>query len=234
MSQIHQPNACLLCGAPLVYLREERPLTCALCGRTFSGSAHCENGHFVCDDCHGKESRAAIVSACLDEPSADPIRIAQRLMDLPPIHMHGPEHHTLVGAALLTAYHNAGGTVDLAPALAELERRSQKVPGGICGFWGCCGAAVSAGIFASIATGTTPLSADSFGLCDQLTGSCLQAIGRIGGPRCCKRDSFLAISTAVPFVSAHLGVDMELPDLIRCHWSRENGECIGRRCPFHP
>lgn len=28
-------------------------------------------------------------------------------------HMHGPEHHIMVGAALLTAYKNAGGDIDL-------------------------------------------------------------------------------------------------------------------------
>jgi hypothetical protein len=29
------------------------------------------------------------------------------LMAMPFCHMHGPEHHVMVGAALLTAYHNA-------------------------------------------------------------------------------------------------------------------------------
>ena len=63
-----------------------------------------------------------------------------------------------VEAALLTAYKNAGGELDLEKALTEMQNRGKQVPGGICGFWGSCGAAVSTGIFLSIITGSTPLS----------------------------------------------------------------------------
>lgn len=53
---------------------------------------------------------------------------------MPFCHMHGPEHHTLVGTALLTAYHNSGGNIELLPALKEMAARGRKVPGGACGF----------------------------------------------------------------------------------------------------
>ncbi|MBQ5390561.1 MAG: alanine:cation symporter family protein, partial [Clostridia bacterium] len=55
-----------------------------------------------------------------------------------------------VGAALLAAYKNSGGEVDLENALMEMYNRGKQVPGGICGLWGSCGAAVSSGIFISI------------------------------------------------------------------------------------
>ena len=42
-------------------------------------------------------------------------------------HMHGPEHHVMVGAALLTAYKNAGGELDLEPALQEIASRGRYV-----------------------------------------------------------------------------------------------------------
>ena len=64
----------------------------------------------------------------------------------PYIYMHGPEHHVMVGAALLTAYHNAGGKVELEKALPEMYRRGKEVPGGACGFWGACGAVFSTGM----------------------------------------------------------------------------------------
>ena len=35
-------NACLICGAPLVYLPEAKPMECAGCGRTFTSNA-CHN-----------------------------------------------------------------------------------------------------------------------------------------------------------------------------------------------
>ena len=65
-------------------------------------------------------------------------------------HMHGPEHHIMVGAALLTAYKNAGGNIDLNKALLEMYSRGKDVPGGVCGFWGACGAAISTGMYMSI------------------------------------------------------------------------------------
>ena len=52
----------------------------------------------------------------------------------------------MVGAALLTAYRNAGGEIDLEPALREMMNRGKSVPGGACGFWGACGAGLSSGI----------------------------------------------------------------------------------------
>lgn len=42
--------------------------------------------------------------------------------------MHGPEHHIMVGCALLTAYHNAGGEIDLPKALNEMVSRDYRSP----------------------------------------------------------------------------------------------------------
>lgn len=226
--------ACLVCGAPLVYREQAVEMACANCGKRFLSNAACEHGHYICDDCHGAAGRVAIRLYCAHTPSKNPIEIAQALMALPSIHMHGPEHHALVGSALLAAYANSGGAVELERALDELERRSRAVPGGICGLWGCCGAAVSAGMFAALATGSTPLAGEAWGLSNRMTAACLEAIGAVGGPRCCKRDSFLAIRTAVDFCAEHLGVQMELPRRIRCPHSARNRECLRARCPFFP
>ena len=65
----------------------------------------------MCDDCH-TSGVDGIVGICMAESSSNPIEVMERLMSLPMCHMHGPEHHVMVGAALITAYHNAGGTVD--------------------------------------------------------------------------------------------------------------------------
>ena len=137
----------------------------------------------------------------------------------------------MVGAALLTAYKNAGGDIDLPKALVEMQSRGKKVPGGACGFWGACGAGISAGMFVSIITGSTPLAKEAWGLSNKMTSSALGAIGDVGGPRCCKRDSYLAVTKAVEFVKEHIGVVMEL-DEIRCIYSTQNNQCIGERCPF--
>ena len=225
-------TACLLCGAPLRYQDTAKEMTCAICGRTFSRNAACENGHFVCDDCHAAPAVAVIRHAGMTTASKDPVEIATAMMNCPSVHMHGPEHHILTGAALLASYTNAGGMLDLPGSLAEMIRRGSLVPGGFCGLAGACGAAVSAGIFYSIITQTNPLSTNSWREANLLTAACLTAIGNHGGPRCCKRDTFLAIRTAVPYVSEHLGISMELPVRISCTFSAGNRECLREHCPF--
>ncbi len=226
-------TGCLICGAPLHYFQQERELECALCHRKFPANASCEAGHFVCDECHTRRGLEVIREACGKSASRDPITLMQEIMENPFLYMHGPEHHVLVGAALLTAYHNCGGDIDLPQALSAMEERGKQIPGGVCGFCGCCGAAVSTGIFVSIATGATPLAAESWGLANSMTGKALERIGALGGPRCCKRDSFTAVLAAVEFAREHLGVTMEVPEEVVCTFSRENAQCLGRRCPYN-
>ncbi len=223
---------CLICGAPLEYLETEEPMECAICHKKENSKTRCVQGHYVCNDCHtaGLDS---IVGLCLHETSKNPVEILEKMMAMPFCHMHGPEHHVMVGAALLTAYKNAGGALDLPKALAEMLSRGKKVPGGACGFWGACGAGISSGMFVSIISGSTPLSVEPFALSHKMTAQSLAAIGEIGGPRCCKRDSFLSMLCAIEFVREEFGVEMERPEIVCTHF-RKNNQCIGKRCPFSP
>lgn len=225
-------DECLICGAPLKYTEQETDMTCVVCHKTEKSKTVCERGHYVCDECHTK-GLDSIVGVCLSETSKDPIAILRRLMALPFCHMHGPEHHVLVGSALLTAYRNAGGQIDLPAALSEMQARGRKVPGGACGFWGACGAGVSAGMFVSIVTGSTPLSVKEWQLSNYMTAGALGSIASAGGPRCCKRNSYIAITKAVEFSRNLLGVEMEL-GTIKCIHSAQNNQCITHRCPFYP
>lgn len=221
---------CLICGAPLKYLTNDEPMECAVCHKKENSSTVCVNGHYVCNECH-TQGIDAIMGVCLSESSRDPITIIQKMMALPFCHMHGPEHHVMVGSALLTAYKNAGGDIELYKALTAMQARGKRVPGGACGFWGACGAGISAGMFVSIVTGADPLAKEAWGLSNRMTASALNAIGAVGGPRCCKRDSYLAITEAVAFAKKHLGVEMELGK-IRCTYSAQNNQCIVESCPF--
>ena len=226
-------SGCLICGKPLEYYDTEREMTCAICGKRFPSAAGCVDGHYICDRCHAKQGIETILAYCRKSDSKNPITMVQGMMHDPFIYMHGNEHHIMVGAALITAYHNAGGKVELEAALREMEARGGKYPGGACGFWGCCGAAVSAGMFWSIVTGTTPLSGKTWGLANQITAGALQEIGMSGGPRCCKRNSFTAICTAAAFVKENLGIDMELPEKIECRYFMDNQQCIRNKCPYY-
>ena len=221
---------CLICKAPLEYLENDEVMECAFCHKKVNSKTRCVNGHFVCDDCHNK-GVDSIVSLCLKTKSRSPIEIVRMLMEQPFCHLHGPEHHIMVGSALLAAYKNAGGDVNLETALVEMQSRGRSVPGGACGFWGACGAGISAGMYVSIITKSSPLAGEPWGLSNLMTSKALAEIGRIGGPRCCKRDSYLAILAAIDFVKEHFGVEMEKPKVVCIH-SEKNNQCIGNRCPF--
>lgn len=221
---------CLICKATLEYLNEDVEMECAICHKKEFSKTRCINGHYVCNECH-TQGIDSIFGVCFATTSKNPVEIIQKMMELPFCHMHGPEHHIMVGAALLTAYKNAGGDIDLSKALSEMKNRGQSVPGGTCGFWGACGAGISSGMFISIISGSTPLAGAPFGLANRMTAKSLEAIGSVGGPRCCKRDSFLSILAAIDFVKEHFGVEMEKPEII-CDYSARNNQCLGKKCPF--
>ena len=223
-------EACLICKAPLEYLVQDELMECAICHKQERSKTRCVEGHYVCSDCH-TQGMDSIFGLCLSETSRDPIEILEKMMSMPFCHMHGPEHHVMVGAALLTACKNPGGELDFPKALQEMYSRGKAVPGGACGFWCACGAGVSAGQFVSIATDSTPLAVEAWGLSNQMTARALESIGKVGGPRCCKRDSYLAILAAIDFAAEHLNVHMEKSVPV-CTRSGQNNQCIGKRCPF--
>lgn len=221
---------CLICQAPLEYLEQDISMECAICHKRENSKTRCVNGHYICNECH-TQGMDSIIGLCLAETSKNPIEIIDRIMDQPFCHMHGPEHHVFVGSALLTAFKNAGGNIDLHPALLEMMSRGRSVPGGACGFWGACGAGISAGMFLSIISRSTPLTAAPLGDANQMTAAALGQIGAIGGPRCCKRNSYLSILTAIDFVKDRFQIQMEKPVVV-CRHPSQNNQCIGKRCPF--
>jgi hypothetical protein len=181
-----------------------------------------------------EERGQMIVGACLGEKSTSPYEIFRNVACRDFVRMHGPEHHVLDGAAVLTAYHNAGGNVDLPAALAELMSRGLQMPGAMCGRWGVCGATASVGAALSILETTGPLTSDdSWGSHMAYTSRALEALSRIGGPRCCKRDAYISLETAVDYIRERFGIRLEKDD-IHCEFHPQNAQCLGERCSFFP
>lgn len=228
-----QTNECLVCKAPIEYIEAEEQMECFMCHKVEGSKCRCVNGHFVCNECHSK-GMDRFFNVCLNHESKNPYTILEDLMALDFCHMNGPEHHVLASSALLTAFSNSGGDIDLEKALMESYVRGSKVPGGVCGFWGACGAAISSGQFVSIATKSNPLENEPWALCNKMTSLSLASIAEVGGPRCCKRNARLAIEQAILFAKEKLGVEMESTADIVCTQLAENKQCIGKRCPYFP
>lgn len=227
-------QACLICGKELEYLAVPESMECVLCGQPFTSNARCVKGHYICDSCHSGKSLAAAMRVARGISTSDPIEVIDLFMDLPQTHMHGPEHHALVPLALLIAAKNAGMEYDIDAAMAEAIRRGRQVPGGACGFWGSCGAAVGTGIFLSIALGATPVKSEHYGEVSRMTANSLLRIADAGGPRCCKRNSYLCIMQAAEYLEQLTGTRLDVARSIICTHSERNAECIEERCPFHP
>lgn len=122
-------NNCIICGAELEYFNSPKTIECELCHRIFQTNAACKNGHYICDKCHSTNAVELIRSVCGSTKSKNPIEIMRKLMAQPAVHMHGPEHHILVGSAIISAFHNCGGDVDLNAALDEMKNRGRAGAG---------------------------------------------------------------------------------------------------------
>jgi hypothetical protein len=225
---------CLICGAELKYETQPSKMRCYLCQDEYESNAECLNGHFVCDKCHSLQASEIISHFCINSESQDPLEMAVRLMKSPKINMHGPEHHFLVPAVLLSAYYNFKND----PAMKEekiklAQKRAANVLGGFCGFYGDCGSAVGTGIFISLITGANPLSKQEWTLSNLMTAKSLLSVASIGGPRCCKRTSFLSIIEACDFLAEHFGVVLPVNKDLKCKFSPLNKECLKSDCPFY-
>lgn len=226
---------CMICGEDLEYFQDYKEVKCSYCNENFSSNVTCKDGHYVCDSCHSMSGFEIIEHYCKNTDKINPIKMAMDIMKSSDINMHGPEHHYLVPAVLLTSYYNI--KEDKKSKIKKLKvakARAKDVPGGMCGFHGNCGAGVGTGIYISIITEATPLTQESWGLANMMTGTSLISIAKMGGPRCCKRNTYTAIYQAAKFTEEHLGVKMyDYEDSIpKCTFKSKNKECIGDRCIY--
>lgn len=180
-----------------------------------------------------EERNKLIKEACLKETSKNPLVVIKNIMHKDFIKIHGPEHHILDGSAFLVAFKNAGGNIDLERSLDRLAVQGVKMPGAICGYWAACGSTLSIGAALAIIEETGPLTSDSsWGSHMEYTSSALASLGKVGGPRCCKRNAFLSLLAAIEYANGRFKVQMETGTVI-CEFHPLNLQCIKERCPFY-
>ena len=180
-----------------------------------------------------EEKARLIISDIKEETSINPVAIFKRMATKDYINMHGPEHHILDGACILVAYRNAGGNVNLDESLERLLAEGLKMPGAMCGHWGICGAITSIGAVLSILDRTGPLSDDgTWGNHMAYTSDAIGELGKINGPRCCKRDAMIAFKHGVDYINRHFDVKLEYENQ-HCDFSSMNQQCIKEKCPFY-
>lgn len=157
-----------------------------------------------------------------------------QMMDYPEVPVNYPYHHFIMPGALLTLASLEKNVEEevLDSMLTSAIARAKNVLGGFCGNYGACGAAVGAGIFMSIFTGTSPLSEETWQWTNEVTGISLQKIASIPGPRCCKRTAFLTLTAAIPYINEKLQTNLCRSEEITCKYSDRNPQCKHEACPF--
>ena len=207
-------------------------MLCFVCNKAYEANAKCSKGHFVCDKCHSLSANELISEFCINTNLEDPLEIALILMRNAKVKMHGPEHHFLVPAVLLSAYYNIKKEKEKKQGkIKEAEKRAKNVLGGFCGFYGACGSSIGTGIFISIITNATPLTSNEMRLANLMTSKSLNSVSCVTGARCCKRNSFLSIIEAINFLKENFGLFINY-SAINCEFSSLNKECIKSECPF--
>lgn len=228
----YHTNGCLICGSPIRYFQTGREMTCSICQRVFSANSCCENGHFVCDACHIMNPVEVIRRVCLLSRETDMLALMQAIRSHECFPVHGPEHHAMVPAIIVTTYRNMGADVVNEHILTAIERGS-KVPGGACGYMGVCGAAIGVGIGFSILLQASPLKSVSRQKVQDMVSQVLQDIAKFQAARCCQRESYTALKAAERISSTILPMGLQAQTPLVCRQYMKNRECIGRACPLH-
>ncbi|NLM52771.1 MAG: hypothetical protein GX197_08150 [Firmicutes bacterium] len=232
-SESDQLSGCLVCGQDLYYL-PNKPLRarCYYCGKEAITHSFCLEGHYVCDDCHAGSILELVAQVCQKSDLTDPLALLLEVFKLPNLKMHGPEYHSIVPAVLVTAFGNSSKQKDHA-IISEAIARGKTVPGGVCGTHGSCGACIGIGIAYSLIHQVTPYAKKHRGNANRMTALALDAISKLGGPRCCKREATLAIETARKYFNC-FELDDSGKNKYLCSQFRRNEMCIKDACPYYP
>jgi len=224
-------SGCMACGSRITYLRHEEVHPCYYCGGMHKTSGLCTQGHYICDDCHQQDGLSAIKVICTETEEQDMLALLARIRRHPAVPMHGPEHHAMVPGIILATYRNRGGKTSKESILTGIERGS-KVPGGVCGFWGNCGAAAGVGIAFSVLLGATPLTPQARRQAQEITSRVLGEIAHTVGARCCQRETVTALREAALISRGLLPVHLLAEADIFCQQFSANPECIRGQCPL--
>ena len=180
------------------------------------------------------EDYSWVKQECLQWQGHCPSDLLEHLMTDERCVSFGPVHHYLVGASLLTCMQQAL-PLPLEDALNAMAERAAMVPGAACAQWGVCGAAASCGMAFAIMAENAPLKAAGWSEGQAMVSEILAAIAQAGAPRCCKRDSRIAVQVALPWFNECFDAGFEQPSQVPvCASMSHNTVCMGSACVYHP
>ncbi len=226
-------SGCMICGKPIIMLPAPENLTCHYCGKSERVESCCEEGHFVCDQCHIRAVAAIIKSVCLETREKDVLAIMRDLRARPEFPTHGPHHHPMVPGVLLAGYRNNGGAVSDEQIITGIARGA-LIPGASCSFFGIDGAAIGVGIAFSVIFGATPFNGEKRQAVQQIVNRVSARIAENPFARCCQRETWIAFKEAQLIAAELLPAPIPAETEIQCDQFSRADHCAGRKCPLMP
>lgn len=229
----------MLCGKTLIYSEKATEQLCQFCNEGIVSPISCQDGHFVCDTCHSADAVGLLHRMADGETSMEPLEMVESAFNHPSFSFHGPEHHSLVPAAILIALKNRkiprpDGSLVTEDIIKEGIRRGTAIPGGFCGYAGNCGACVGTGIAIALFIGSTPKRAEERFLAHKATVDAL-TLAQDSLIRCCKRSTYYGLTAAMRFLKKEMDIELgSIPQSRSCSNWRRNQDCAMHECVFFP
>lgn len=224
---------CLVCGNELINCSQPIEMVCSFCGKAEKTNSYCPENHFVCSNCSTINPKDIVKTICLQSKKTDPIDLAKEIMASPAIRMHGPEHHFITPAVLLTVLANfTNERQKLEEKILKAEEMATQMAPACSWHLGTCGAALGASIFLIIWKGLDPNDEKSWEEGNFIVANSLKRIAELGSPRCCKRDTYIALEESIEYLRSHYGIDLPVSEP-KCVFSLRNRTCKHEECIFY-
>lgn len=185
--------------------------------------------------CSGGEAITELGSMAVKEmPGLKPAALLEELFTVnegAPV--HGVWHHVVVGEALLVCLKNSRYQIT-DELIDEVIYRGRQIPGGACGFLGVCGALVSAASAYAILLSSTPTADRMRPKALALSGELHQRLAELGGSRCCKKSTYMALDLAQQAMARDRFYLAKEKLEGRCLFHQNNETCDGAACPYYP
>jgi hypothetical protein len=219
----------------LDYFSIGRKFTCLDCGKKDIGNISCPNGHYICDECHGKGVFDTVKDYVIASKSKNPLEIAEFLMDLNNIPMLGCENAWITAGALMAALKNEGtATVTDEQIVEALNRTKKQAIGGYCGLTGVCGIAPAMGACFSVILGAACSKDRETAITMRVVVRILDTIANETGPCCCKNFVRKALVEAIKMAKEYLHISLpKVGENIACkHSDRHPHGCRKEKCSY--
>lgn len=223
---------CLECGGELQNNESPVSAKCSKCGIEEDTYIVCKEGHYLCNSCASKESISKIFQNMFACKSENPADVAEELIAKCGVSGNSP--HPLTTAAFLIAYKNFTKKINEIEIMNAVMRAAE-VPGGWCGYYGTCGAAVGLGVAFAEILKSNPMSDSERSISNMVTAEALKQIADLGGPRCCTSSVRAALESGIESAEKYLGIIFpeKKKNYVKCWMSDFNNDCRKKRCRFY-